>query len=184
MRMARPLTASLLAAASFALALPAQGQDGWLRDEERYQGKDAAQSKGFAVLQVATTDPDQFMADWEKPGPGVRLVPQDKVGRGRPIVTFILFRGCRPAPAGGCNVTVDFVTTGPSGKIYDETKAAEVWVGKPPPPDRAIQLSVGGLGLAFEEKDPAGAYRVVALVTDHVAGITLKTEKSLTLLAD
>jgi hypothetical protein len=165
-------------------ALPALAQDTWLQDDHAYHGKDAAQSNGFAALQIATTEPGQFMADWEKPGAGVKLVSPDRVKRGHPIVTFILFRGCKPDARGACNVTVDFATTGPSGKTYDETKGAEVWVGRPPPPGRAIQLSAGGLGLSFETKDIPGPYRVTARITDHVAAITLQTEKTLTLLAD
>lgn len=174
----------LVAALASVAAVPAIAQDQWLRDERAYSGKDAAIAGQFATLQVQTTEPDQFMADWERPTAGVRLVSQDKVKRSRPIVTFVVFRGCKPNAAGACNVTADFTTTAPDGKVYDVSKNVEIWVGLPPPPGRAIQLSRGGLGLAFEPKDPAGEYRIVARTTDHVAGITLQTEKTLTLLPD
>ena len=178
------LRAAMATALAVAVPQVAAAQESWLRNDEAYHGKDAAQSGKFATLQIATTEPDQFIVDWQKPGDGVKLVSQDEVKRGRPIVMFIVVRGCRPDPQGACNVTVDFTTTDPSGKTYNDTKGAEVWVGRPPPPDLAIQLSSGGLGIAFEQGDPVGAYRVTARTTDHVAGITLLTEKVLTLLPD
>ena len=46
-----------------------------------------------------------------------------------------------------------------------------------------LQLSSGGLGLAFEAKDPLGAYQVRATVTDHVSGLSLHTEQVLTAVA-
>jgi len=177
------LLTSAVVVTAMSVATVATAQDAWLRDGQFYQGKNAAQAGELAILQIATTEPERLMSDWEKPGADVRLVAQDKVKRGQPVVTFILFRGCRPDARGACNVTVDFTTTGPAG-TYNETKAAEVWVGRPPPPSRAIQLSAGGLGLSFEAKDGIGPYRVMARITDHVAGITLQTEKTLTLLAD
>jgi len=32
----------------------------------------------------------------------------------------------------------------------------------------------------FEDKDPLGSYTVRAAITDHVAGVTLRTEQQLT----
>ena len=100
--------------------------------------------------------------------------------RNRPIVTFLVFRGCKADPAGRCNVTADFETIAPGGKTYDLTKGAQIWVGYPPPPGYSLQLSADGYGLRFEDKDPLGAYRVRATVTDRIAKITLRTEQTLT----
>lgn len=180
------MLAKLLAtgAVLLAAAAPASAQDTWLRDGQAYRGPDAAASGDFAVLQVLTTEPEQLMADWEKPGAVVHLVAKDAVGRGKPVVSFIVFRGCRADAKGACHVTADFVATDPAGKTYGEFKDVEIWVDKPPPPGRAVQLSAGGMGLVFEPKDLAGRYRIAARVVDHVAGVTLQTEKTLTLVSN
>jgi hypothetical protein len=138
----------------------------------------------FAVEQIATADPDQLMSNWAKPTPGV-VIPAatTTTPRNKPLVTFIIFSGCKADSAGNCNVTADFLTTGPAGQVYDDTKAAEVWVGKPPPPGYNLQLSAGGLGIVFEEKDPLGAYVVRATITDHVSGKVLHTQQTLTVTA-
>ena len=139
-----------------------------------------ARAGDFMAIQVATTDPDRLMADWQKPGAGIRLVTATTMMRNQPIVTFIVFGGCKPDAAGACNVTADFETIGPAGKTYDETRMAEVWVGHPAPPSQVLQLSVGALGLRIEDKDALGPYRVRATITDHVAGAVLHTEQVLT----
>lgn len=143
-----------------------------------------AASGSFAVRQVATTEPEQLMEDWNKPSPGVRIVETSKVKRNQPIVTFILFTGCKADQSGNCNVTVDFDVSDPAKKIYSQEKASEVWVGYPPPEYRQLQLSASGLGIRFEDKDPLGVYLVEATVTDQVAGITLHTQQQLTVVAE
>ena len=172
-----------LAAAAGAIAAPSAGQNSWSRDAIPAGGQpNMARSGDFAVWQIATVQPDQLMADWLKPTPGVAIPMATMTPRNRPIVTFIVFTGCRADAAGNCNVTVDFDTTDPAGKPYDHTNA-EVWVGHPPPVGKNLQLSSGGLGLAFEAKDPLGAYQVRATVTDHVSGLSLHTEQVLTAVA-
>ena len=143
-----------------------------------------ASAGDFAVLQVATTDPNALLAEWAKPTPGVRLTSSTRAARNQPIVTFIIFKGCKADASGACNLTADFTVTGPTGRIYSQEKAARVWVGRPPPPKQALQLSESGLGLRFEAKDPLGPYRVRTTVTDHVAGVSLHTEQTLTAVAN
>jgi hypothetical protein len=106
--------------------------DGWQRGSGAGKQPNASTAGDFAVVQLATTEPDKLMADWNKPTPGVSMVTNTRATRNQPIVTFIIFKGCRADAAGNCNVTVDYDTLGPDGKTYDETKAAEVWVGHPP----------------------------------------------------
>jgi hypothetical protein len=142
-----------------------------------------ASSGNFAVIQIATTDPDRLTTDWAKSTPGVQVHTSTQAPRNLPIVTFIIFKGCSADPAGNCNVTVDYDMVDPTGKSYDHTVAAPVWVGHPPAPNYNLQLSASGYGIRFEDKDPLGAYLVRATVTDHVAGITLHTEQTLTAVA-
>ena len=139
----------------------------------------SAVSGSFAVAQLATADADQFMADWRKPTPTVRLQGTSQIRRNRPITTFIAFRGCRANKTGKCNVTATFDLRGPSGKI-DRLPAMDVWTNQPQPPRGIIQISHGGLGMIFNATDPLGTYTLKAAVTDHVAGITLRTQRDIT----
>ncbi|HEY1426495.1 MAG TPA: hypothetical protein VGF50_07475 [Caulobacteraceae bacterium] len=130
-------------------------------------------------MQIATTDDQKLISDWQKPTPGAAISVDSETVRNKPIFVFILFKGCRPDQSGNCNVTADFETFEPGGKSYDVRTNAPIWVGHPPPPGDNLQLSESALGLRVEDKDSLGPYRVVATITDHVAGITLKTQQVL-----
>ena len=139
----------------------------------------AAKSGSFAVVQIATANVDQFMAEWRKPTPGVKIHGTTQAHRGRPLATFIAFRGCRAGPAGKCNVTVTFSLRGPSGKI-DNYPPMDVWAHQPKPAPQMIHISRQSLGMTFNASDPLGVYTLKAAVTDHVAGVTLHTQQDLT----
>jgi len=173
--------AMLLSAAS-ATAQPAPSNT-WLQNGIAMKGAlNTASAGGFGVMQIATTDPEHFMADWNKPGDFVKVDLATATVRHRPIVTFLLFTGCRPDAAGNCDVTADYEMTDPTGKRYDLSRNSKVWV-LPPPLGRALQLSADGYGSSFEDKDALGSYRVRATITDHVAGLTLHTEQTLVVSA-
>jgi len=141
---------------------------------------DEASSGGFWVRQIATNNPDDLLADWfHIPTMGVPTNVSTRTVRGRPIVVFLVFKGCRRDRAWKCNVTADFETIGPSGTVDDHTVGAKVWVDLSAPPDNDYQLSRTGYGLVAEDGDAIGTYRVRAAITDHVAGITLHTEQEL-----
>ncbi len=184
-----------LGVAAFALALgflgataansaqPA-GPSGWLSDGVAVHDRPDIASLGeFGVMQIATTDPEKLMTDWATNTPGVQVATASEMTRNQPIVTFLVFRGCKADAAGNCNVTVDFETLGPSGASYNRTPGAPVWVAYPAPPATAVQLSSSGYGLKIEDKDPLGPYIVRATVTDHIANITLHTQATLTAVA-
>ena len=174
---------AMLLFASTAAAQPAS-ENTWLRDGLPFKGQPNVANLGaFGAMQIATTDADRFMADWNKPSAAVQAVLTTETVRHRPIVTFILFTGCRADASGNCNVTADYEMTDPVGKRYDLTPGSKVWVGLPPPPGRSLQLSADGYGNMFEEKDALGRYRVQATITDHVAGVTLRTEQTLVVSA-
>jgi len=177
--------ATALAAFGLLAASHAFAADGWLRAGSPLKKQpNTATSGDFAVMQFATNEPERLMADWAKPGAGASLSMTTETPRNRPIVTFILFRGCRGDADGNCNVTVDYETIAPSGKRYDQTKGAEVWVGRRPPPGNALQLSASAYGMVFEDKDALGGYLVRATVTDHVSGVTVHTEQKLTVVGN
>lgn len=164
--------------------LPFAGLDGRAEAREGWsKAPNAASSGNFAILQVATTDPDTLVAEWSKETPGVSLKTSTRAARNQRIETFIVFKGCRADTSGNCNVTVDYEVFDPAGKSYAAVKG-DVWVGYPPAPDLQLQLSASSLALSVEDKDPLGPYRVHAKVTDHVAGVTLHTEQTLTAVAN
>jgi hypothetical protein len=154
-------------------------QNLWLRDGAPAGAAPSRAAVGdFAVMQIATPDPDGLMAAWNKPTAGVNITTAHEIARNQPIVTFILFQGCARDSAGTCNVTADFETLDPTGKVYDLSRNVAIWVGHPPPPAGSLQLSEGALGLRIENKDPLGAYRIRVTITDHVSGNVLHTQDS------
>ena len=182
----RALNASLWAMLVWgSLSTDAFARDAGLRSGSALEESPVAAASGqFAAIQIATTDPDRLVADWQKPSTSVALVTTTHAFVNQPIVTFIIFRGCRADASGNCQVTVDFETFGPDGKRYDSTRGVNVWVGHPPTADLSFQLSETGYDISFEPEDPLGSYHVHAIVTDHVAGIVLDTEQVLTVTSE
>ena len=160
---------------------PAQAQDQWLLNGKP-AGSDpsVASSQGFAAKQIATLDAEEFNNRWNRPTPGVEVDSASKVRRNQPIFVFLVFTGCKANATGSCDVTADFKMIDPLGRPWGEQKNSPVWVGQAAPQYGVLQLSTSSLGMVVENKDPLGAYRVIADVTDHVAGITLHTEQVLT----
>lgn len=144
---------------------------------------DFASKQGFAVQQIVTDDAARLLRDWENPDQATQPPAIDTIAREHVVDSFIVFRGCRPNPIHQCDVTADFTLIGPQGQIYAEHHDADLWVGKAPPALGGLTLSTSSLGIYIEPDDPGGDYIVRADVTDHVAGITLRTEKTLKVAA-
>jgi hypothetical protein len=175
-----------VAATAFAVlaALLVAGSGGLAEAREPWsKAPNTASSGNFAILQIATTDPEGLITEWSQATPGVSLKTSTQARRNQRIETFIVFKGCRADAAGNCNVTVDYAVFDPAGKSYAQLKG-DVWVGYPPAPDLQLQLSTSSLGLMIEDQDPLGPYRVRAKVVDHVAGVTLDTEQTLAAVAN
>ena len=138
-----------------------------------------ATTGAFSVVQVATADADKFMAEWRKPTPGVKLHATHQIGRGRPITTFIAYRGCRTDKAGKCHVTATFSLLSPTGKV-DAYPPMQVSNPQLQPKPGIIYMSSQGLGMTFTASDPLGVHTLKAAITDQVAGVTLHTQQALT----
>ncbi len=175
---------SVLRLLPIALAAALVAQAGGVIADTAADGRPPALSedhKGdFSVLQIATTDPDKLLADWAKPTPGVKLVAASRMKRNQPIVTFLVFKGCKVDGAGNCNVTAEIEAIAPDGKRYSPAQEMRVWVDKAPPPDLNLQLSEGGFGLRIEDHDLLGDYVIRTTITDHVANVALHTQETLT----
>lgn len=140
----------------------------------------SASAAGFSVVQIASTHGRDFVRDWNRPGPHGEVHGETTVHLGQPLDTFIAFRGCRADPAGRCNVTATFEITGPDGKPQT-SPPMDVWANQAQPSPGMIHLSRASLGLSFAPSERPGPYRVRAKVTDHVAGVTLRTQQVITL---
>ena len=126
---------------------------------------------GFSVLQVAVPDSAKFIAGW-KLGAGGGSATTRTVAN-QPLFTFLIFRGCKANAEGNCDVVADYVIHRPDGTTNEENKNFVVWNKAAPTDPKKPYLSDGALGYGVDEEGPFGDYRVIATVTDRVAGITL-----------
>jgi hypothetical protein len=137
------------------------------------------EKNGFSVLQVAVPDSAKFIAGW-KLGAGGDSATTRTVAN-QPLFTFLIFRGCKADAKGNCDVVADYVIHRPDGTTNEENKNFVVWNKAAPTDPKKPYLSDGALGYGVDDEGPFGDYRVIATVTDRVAGITLTTEQTLTI---
>lgn len=129
----------------------------------------------FGAMLLLSDKPDEFIADWSQPDmPSISTTSEAR--RGEPIVGFVLFVGCKELDA-VCSSVVDFTVLKPDGSEYAKIAGAELWKGKPAPPEDRIQLSLANLGIRIEPEDPSGEYTVKARVTDLHALRTVELER-------
>ncbi len=125
----------------------------------------------FSALLIVTDEIETFLEAWSKPAaPGYSppVKPAEKTARGEVVTAVVLFSGCSPAEDGNCSCDADFTVLRPDGSVYGEQRGVSVW-DFPPPPGRNLQLSNGRLEFRIGAHDPAGSYRIQALVRDLVA---------------
>jgi len=140
-----------------------------------------AKSDGDFGANLAFTDkPDELYAAWNKEGPGVQWSQTSTAVRGIPIVAVVLFTGCAADAAGKCALAGRYTTSTPSGKPYGDPIDAEIWVGLPPPPGKALQLSHNHMGLVIDPGDELGVYTVRLELTDRVAKKKMTLERQFT----
>jgi hypothetical protein len=138
----------------------------------------------FGVMMLLTDRPDEFLADWEKPTPGVPIATTGKAHRGSKVVAFLVFQGCTPDSAGLCNATADFRILRPDGTEYGAYKDQDLWKSKRAGPSDRIELGVAYVGIRVEDTDPLGEYRFLAEVTDANAGKVIELEQRLQVTAE
>jgi hypothetical protein len=157
----------LLAAMLALAAAPALGQDNVVPNVPR-----GVQVDGLGVTLIHTADRDAFMRNWNA---GIRTLPvTDRAVRGRPLASIVLFKGCRAAADGKCNLTGHFTYLRPDGSVAGEIDGG-LWREAPAPDDFVIASS-GGPELVIETRDPMGTWTVRMRVTDNVRGVSVETE--------
>jgi hypothetical protein len=137
------------------------------------------EKNGFSVLQVAVPDSTKFIAGWKLGAGGDSATTRTTANQ--PLFTFLIFRGCKADAKGNCDVVADFTIHRPDGTINDENKGVVIWNKTAPTDPRKPYLGDGALGYGVDDEGPFGDYRVIATVTDRVAGTTLTTEQTLTI---
>ena len=138
-----------------------------------------AEKDGFGVMQVAAADAAAFIAAW-KIGEGAKNETTRTVAD-KPLFTLLIFRGCKADADGKCDIVADFVINRPDGTVNEDNKGVVVWNKAAPADAKKPMIGDGALGYGVDSEGPFGDYRVVATVTDKVAGTSVTTEQTLTI---
>ena len=172
----RALRILVLTAFGLSLSTPLMAQ--WKEGGAPVPDTSWRKSEGnFAAMLVLTDKPEEFFAAWETNAPGVSISETAVVKRGSPVMGVVVFTGCSPNEKGLCDATVVYTLLKPDGTVYGKPQEGELWIGKQPPPQHVLQLSLGNLGIVIEPEDPLGRYRMRAEVRDRVSGKTLHLER-------
>lgn len=153
---------------------------GWV-DENGASLPDSEDRKAvgdFGAQLVFVADEQALFKQWAIPSAIVDLDTVDGVAVNQSISAFVVFSGCEPTAKGLCDVSMQLRIIRPDGEISYETPAMEVWQDKPPPPERALQLSARYLKFALEPHDQRGRYTIQARVRDGNTGAVLSLQKA------
>lgn len=138
-----------------------------------------SEKDGFGVMQVAAADAAAFIAAW-KIGEGAKNETTRTVAD-KPLFTMLIFRGCKADADGKCDIVADFVINRPDGTVNEDNKGVVVWNKAAPTDPKKPMIGDGALGYGVDSEGPFGDYRVVATVTDKVAGTSVTTEQTLSI---
>lgn len=131
---------------------------------------DMKSSENFIAHLILTTKEDLLLKNWQTPSHTVKVDTSKEVERNKPISSFIIFGGCKVDSKGNCNLVAKFTIYQPDGKTYADIPETEVWVDKPVPPNRNIELGLAHINLVVEDGEPLGKYNVEAIITDKNDG--------------
>ncbi len=128
---------------------------------------------------LITAEPDKVLhptkaADGSYP----QAMPVTVAERGRQLVGFVFFKDCKPDAKGICNLDVDVKGLIPGGAPFTNQKGTDLWRNKKAPHGGFVQLGAPNIKILIEPKDPAGAYRVIAVAHDHNNGAEAHAEAS------
>lgn len=125
----------------------------------------------FGVQIVLTPDDKQFRQTWNSTSGTPKLSSTSSVRLGSSVAAIIIFHGCSPNAKGVCDVVSDSIVESPNGA---KTPAGNgpVWSGAPLQ-GGMLQLGEASVAVVFENTDPLGDYKVIAIVKDKVSGQTL-----------
>ena len=175
----------LLLCMFFITELPlAQAQ--WLHNGIPVTDSSYAKTKGdFGAMLVFTDKPDELFTAWNKDTVGVSAnFDVEEIKENSSLTAAIIFSNCTPDEKGMANVTVKFTVLDPNGNIINKTGETEVWVNRPAPQKRELQLSVGFIQIQVGEKFPNSFYTMKALVHDKNSDTKIDLERKFKAVED
>jgi hypothetical protein len=178
--MSRRVTFCLsLLAACLACASPSDDQ-GWYVDgvpvaDNPWRGHDGP----FLAMLVLTDDPESVYDFWNtKPG-NVPASSITHIAPGASVEAIVFFVGCEPDRHGNCGVWGTATVRSPDGSLLADGMEVPLWVGRPPPPGRALGISEHGIGMSNESLPGSYIFRMV--VTDRIANRQVSLQRELTI---
>jgi hypothetical protein len=154
---------------------------GWYVDgvrvaDESWRGHDGP----FLATLILTDDPKSVYDFWNtKPG-NVPVPSITSIAPDTSVEAVVFFVGCEPDPQGNCGVWGTATVISPNGSLLADRVEVPLWVGRPPPPGRALGISEHGIGMSNESLP--GSYVFHMVVTDRVANRQVPLEQELTIV--
>ncbi|MBI5050673.1 MAG: hypothetical protein HZC11_07360 [Nitrospirae bacterium] len=169
----------------FVIGLPL-GQAQWLQNGIPVTDSSYAKTVGeFGAMLIFTDNPDELFIAWNKDAEGVSAnFDIEEVKPNDNLTAAIIFSNCTPDKEGMANVTVKFTVLDSNQKIIKETGESEVWINRPVPHKRALQLSVDFMQIQVGEKYPNSFYIVKALVHDKNSDTRIGLERKFKVIED
>lgn len=158
----------------------------WLHEGKPITDSPYAKTKGeFGAMLIFTDKPDELFEAWNKDTEGVYAdTDVEEIKQNSSLTAAIIFSNCTPDQKGMANVSVKFRVLDPEGDIITETKEQEVWINKPAPAKRILELSVDFIKIPIGYEDLPGFYTVKALVYDKNSGTKIDLERKFKALED
>jgi hypothetical protein len=162
------------------LAFPHIASAGWIqRSGEPLADTAYRKSDGQLISWLVFVANDRKLSEaWLVPGESVNIDEIESVDINSPISGFVVFGGCKGDDSGNCNVQMRYRVLAPDGSTYAQSPTMEVWVNKPQPPNRSLQLSVDYLKVVVEPHEQDGTYTVQVQINDVNAGKNLFLERA------
>jgi hypothetical protein len=126
---------------------------------------------------LVTAEPEKVFRPTKGPdGKMAIAAPATVVPRGKRVAAVVFFKDCKPDTADNCNVDVDLQGVTPSGALFENRKAADLWRNRKAPAPGITQLGSAFMNIQLEAKDPVGTYKVIAVAHDRVGGAEVRAE--------
>ena len=166
---------SIVLAACIAL-LPSLAPAQWAQNGQPAPETPNSKSKdGFGAQLLVISHFPEFIKEWTtsppEHAPDVPAVA--KANRGEPLAIVLFFGGCKADTSGQCNAVYDLTIVRPDGSTMHSFPDLELWKQKAPP---YVQLGSAIPQVAFNRSDPAGTYRIKAVVRDENRHVELQLE--------
>lgn len=164
--------------ALFFCLIPSIGIGGWI-DKQGNSLPDEPSRKSigsFGAHLVLTKKEALMLERWNTPSETVEFSSADTAKIGEPITAFIIFSGCGADQKGNCNLVGKFKIFQPDRGIYADLPYQEIWVDKPVPPNRNLEMGVAYIRVIIEPHEQLGDYVVQCEVYDRILKKCLQLE--------